>query len=54
MDKPDTPSKDSGEEKSEIETHFFYKRQLMDLYNNNSSEEEDREDMKPDRIDMPR
>ena len=45
MSKPDGLSRHSGEEKSEINTHFFNEGHLLDLENDNVGEEEDAEDV---------
>ena len=52
MSKPDSLSRRSGEEKSEIDAHFFNKRQLLDLENDNVGEEEDAEDVELEGIDV--
>ena len=52
MGKPHGLSRHSGEEKSEMNAHFFDEGQLLDLENDNIGEEKDVEDMELEGIDL--
>ena len=52
MGKPDGLSKRSGEEKSEMDAHFFNEGQLLDREHDNVGEEKDTEDVELEGIDV--
>ena len=52
VDKPDSLSRCSGEEKSGMDAHFFDEEQLLDLENDDTGEEEDAEDVDLEVIDV--
>ena len=52
MDKPDSLSRCSGEEKSGMDAHFFNEGQLLDLKNDDVKEEEDAENLELQGIDI--
>lgn len=52
ISKPDTPSKCCKEKRFEIEEHFFQESQLIDVENDDISEEENLEDVKLEDINV--